>query len=167
MWICEKISSSDIEMNGDPDKKESWMQKTKVPIVVGVYSIAGLYLVRWWTQSTMPVSNSQLAFVFGTSAASSWLAKKASWKLMDPYSDSAPWVETLGSAALTWPVMYWASMDTSTANMFVPIQLVSQIVATAAVGKWKRMHGVPVQNLPGQIGACGAPSDEQRLVFRE
>jgi hypothetical protein len=136
-----------------------WMEKAKLPVVVGLYSVAGIYLVRWWSRSTMPISNSQLAFAFGTSAASSYLAQASLANFVSPYSDKAPWVETGLSTAYTWPVMYLASGDMSMANTYLPVQLVSQVTATLALGKWRKMQGIPTNNLPGQISACGAPMD--------
>ena len=134
-------------------KKWQW-EKVKTAAVVGVYSLAGIYIARWMRGSTSTLSNNELAFAVGTSAAAAWGAPKVTAMIVKPDSDVEPFVEAAASAALTWPVMYWASGSANAANMFLPVQAVSHLTGSYAVTKWRRWHKLSPENLPGLVGPC-------------
>ena len=143
----------------DTDDKTNMWKKWKVlktAGVVGVYSLAGIYLARWMRGSTAPISTKDLAFAAGTSAAAAWGAPMVIQMVGKENSDIEPFLEAGASAALTWPVMYFASGSSMAANMFLPIQAVSHLTGTYAVSKWRKwQHGIVPENLPGKVGSCG------------
>lgn len=143
----------------DTDDKTNMWKKWKVlktAGVVGVYSVAGIYLARWMRGSTAPISTKDLAFAAGTSAAAAWGAPMVIQMVGKENSDIEPFLEAGASAALTWPVMYFASGSSMAANMFLPIQAVSHLTGTYAVSKWRKwQHGIVPENLPGKVGSYG------------
>ena len=144
-----------MEDENEVAKKWKWM-KAKTALVVGVYSIAGIYIARWMRGSTSIVTNNELAFAAGTSAVAAWGAPHVAKMVVKHNSDIEPFAEAAASAALTWPVMYWASGSTAAANMFLPIQAVSHLTGSFAVTKWKRTHSLVPENLPGLVGTCNS-----------
>ena len=140
------------------DTDKTMWQKWKVlktAGVVGVYSVAGVYIARWLRGSTSPITTKDLAFAAGTSAAAAWGAPMLAKMVVKEDSSVEPLVEAAASAALTWPVMYWASGSSTAANMFLPIQAVSHLTGSFAVSKWRKWQHIAPENLPGQVGSCG------------
>jgi hypothetical protein len=139
--------------------KTNMLQKWKVlktAGVVGVYSVAGIYIARWLRGSSAPISTNDLAFAAGTSAVAAWGAPMVVKMVSKEDSDIEPFLEAGASAALTWPVMYWASGSSTAANMFLPIQAVSHLTGSFAVSKWRKwQQGITPENLPGKVGSCG------------
>jgi hypothetical protein len=134
----------------DTDKQMKW-KVLKTAGVVGLYSVAGVYIARWLRGSSAPLSTNDLAFAAGTSAAAAWGAPMVVKMVLKENSDIEPFVEAGASAALTWPVMYWASGSSTAANMFLPIQAVSHLTGSFAVSKWRKWQHIAPENLPGQV----------------
>jgi hypothetical protein len=140
-------------MDSDEHKAEkSWMNQLKVPGMTGVYTIAGVYVARWWMGSQTPLETSDLAKVFAISASASWLSPVVANKLGVPLDSH---LLTAGvSAGLTYPILL-GSMGASTGAVgFAGIQFASQVLADMVANKWKK-RGMSVENLPGKVSPCG------------
>lgn len=132
--------------------KKSWMNELKIPAMTGVYSIAGVYVARWWMGSQTPLENSDLAKVFAISASASWLSPIVSQKLGMSW-DSHLWMAGV-SAGLTYPIMLGTMGNSTGAVGFLPIQFTSQVLADVVANKWKK-RSMSVENLPGKVTPCG------------
>ena len=131
---------------------KSWMNQLKGPAMTGVYSIAGVYIARWWMGSQTPLENSDLAKVFGISASASWLSPVVSQKL--GVSWDSHMLKAGVSAGLTYPIMLGTMGNSSGAVAFLPIQFASQVLSDMVANNWKKRN-MSVENLPGKVTPCG------------
>lgn len=136
------------------------MKDYKAAVAVGAFSVAGLYIARWARGSSAPISTNQVLMAAGTSGAAAWAAPYVSGMIVCDKADSAPYVETAVSTALTWPLMYYLTGDAETANMYLPVQLGSTVAGNYAVGKFRKWNKLNTDGLPGRVGSCGATTME-------
>ena len=98
------------------------------PTLVGVYSAGGLYVARYIKGSSQELSITVLGTAALIGAASAVAAPQISNKLVCPHSPGAPLCEAGTSAAVAWAAVL-ALNNMESANMFVPVQLGSHLLA--------------------------------------
>ena len=101
------------------------------PVIVGVYAMAGVFIVRALKGATTPVAFPVLAVVAGTAAASSAVASRVLPAVVCPKSDIAPLAQAAISSGLSWVALnVLADMDTATT--MVPVTLASDVLGNYA-----------------------------------
>ena len=110
-----------------------------VPALVGVYSIAGLYLGRALRNSSANVSLGQVLLLGGTSAAAAAVAPMISHRLMCPWSPTTPLVNAGISSALVWGAMRAEGFMEDSAALFVPVQIGSSLLAEVVAHELLKM----------------------------
>jgi hypothetical protein len=98
------------------------------PALVGAYSAGGLYVARYLKGSSDDISTNALATAAAVGFASAWVAPSLSKNLVCEKTPGSGLVEASASAAVSWAAVL-AMSDMESANMFVPVQLGSHIVA--------------------------------------
>jgi hypothetical protein len=101
------------------------------PAIVGVYAMAGVFIVRALKGATTPVAFPVLAVVAGTAAASSAVASRVLPAVVCPKSDIAPLAQAAIATGLSWVALnVLADMDTATT--MVPVTLTSDVLGNYA-----------------------------------
>ena len=100
-----------------------------VPVLVGAYSIGGLFLGRALRSSTSPVSLSQIVLVGGTSAAAAAVSPMITHRLMCQWSASAPLVNAAVSSGVQYIALRVVGTSMDDSAMFVPVQMASSVLA--------------------------------------
>lgn len=111
------------------------------PAIVGVYALAGLFIVRSMKGAVSPVSTEMLFLVGGTSAAATVLASRILPSVVGPESDIGPLAHSAISAGITWVVM-GALSDPESAKTMIPVSFVADLTGNYAAsmvqkGAWK------------------------------
>jgi len=101
------------------------------PAIIGLYSVAGIYIVRALRGSTSPVQVPTLLLVAGTSMAASVTAARVLPSFMCPKAELAPMLQTGISAGMQWVVLNVVA-DMETANTMVPVAVVSDVLGNYA-----------------------------------
>ena len=100
-----------------------------VPALVGAYAVAGLYIQRGLRGSTTPLQVEQVALIAGTSAVAAFVTPFLTRPFVCPYRPTAPFADAGVSSALVYTLMRLESVDAEGAAMFVPVQLLSTLLA--------------------------------------
>ncbi len=101
-----------------------------VPLLVGAYSVAGLYLGRALRGgSSSALTLEQVLLVGGTSAAAAAVAPMITHRVMCPWSASTPLVNAGVSSAIVWAALRAETFNNDSALMFVPVQMGSSLLA--------------------------------------
>lgn len=146
------------------------------PAIIGLYSVAGIYIVRALRGSTSPVQVPTLLMVAGTSMAASVTAARVLPSFMCPKAELAPMLQTGISAGMQWLVLNVVA-DMETANTMVPVAVVSDVLGNYAASmvlkgdplkhsKPKRHHEEKVSKEDGDekpdlMSISSLPKDEE------
>ncbi len=103
------------------------------PAIVGLYAMAGVFIVRALKGATTPVAFPVLAVIAGTAAASSAVASRVLPAVVCPKSDIAPLAQAAISTGLSWVALNVLA-DMETATTMVPVNLASDVLGTYAAG---------------------------------
>jgi len=95
----------------------------------------------------------------GTSVVAAMAAPYLTPLVVKEGAPTETYVETAISTGLTWPLMYFLTGDSETANMYLPVQLGSTAAANLAMGKYKKWRKMDTDNLPGRVTPCGVTTD--------
>jgi hypothetical protein len=126
-------------------------------MLVGVYSVAGLYLGRAMRNSSTYIGLDQVLLVGGTSAAAAYAAPMITHRITCPHSASAPFINAGVSSALMWLALQAESMDADSASMFVPVQIGSSLLAEyTSKEMWQKQGGYAQ---PPHAGSSGPAAD--------
>lgn len=101
------------------------------PSLVAAYAAGGLYVARYLKGSSEDISTNALGTAAAIGFASAFVAPIVSTKLICPKdctSGTKNLAEAASSAAVAWAAVL-AMSDMDSANMFVPVQLGSHLVA--------------------------------------
>lgn len=98
------------------------------PLLTAVYSAGGLYVARSLKGSSEVISLTALGTAAAIGGASALVAKPVTGRLVCPHSPGAVLIEAATSSAVAWAAV-WAIDDMESANMFVPVQFGSQLLA--------------------------------------
>jgi len=111
-----------------------------VPLLVGAYSVAGLYLGRALRGSgSSPLTLEQVLVVGGTSAAAAAVAPMITHRMMCPWSATTPLVNAGVSSALVWAALRAETFSEESAFMFVPVQMGSSLLADYVAHEMSKM----------------------------
>lgn len=106
--------------------KRMMAKKLFTPTLIGLYSIAGLYIGRALSGTSRSLPLSTVALVASTSAASALVAPMLSPFVVCPNSASAPLVDAAISSAISFELIMLSS-STEDAVRFIPVQMLSYI----------------------------------------
>ena len=112
-----------------------------VPALVGIYAIAGLYIQRAMRGSSSPLHLENVLVVGGTSAVAAVVAPMLTKPWLCPYRPLTPIANAAVSSALAYLLMRVESVDADGAAMFIPVQMISSLLAQqVAHMMWKMNH---------------------------
>jgi hypothetical protein len=112
-----------------------------IPALVGAYAIAGLYIQRTMRGSSSPIQFEQVLLVGGTSAVAAAVTPFITSPFICPYKPMAPLADAAVSSGLVYGLMRLENVDASGAAMFLPVQLLSTLLAHhVAHMMWKMKH---------------------------
>jgi hypothetical protein len=100
-----------------------------VPALVGAYAVAGLFIQRALRGSSTPLQVEQVALIAGTSAVAAFSTPFLTRPFMCPYRPMAPFVDATVSSGLMYSLLRLESVDSEGAAMFLPVQLLSTLLA--------------------------------------
>jgi hypothetical protein len=113
------------------EQQQQQQQKNMVliPALVGAYAVAGLFIQRAMRGSSAPLQFEQVLLVGGTSAVAAAVTPYITSSFICPHKPLAPVVDASVSSGLVYGLMRLESVDMDGAAMFVPIQLLSTLLA--------------------------------------
>jgi hypothetical protein len=113
-----------------------------IPALVGVYGVAGLFIQRALRGSSTPLQLENLLVVGGTSAVAAAATPFLTTPFICPYKPMTPVVNAVVSSGLVYGLMRLEGVSSDGAAMFVPVQVVSTLLAyQVAHMLWKMKHG--------------------------
>jgi hypothetical protein len=112
-----------------------------VPALVGAYAVAGLFIQRAMRGSTAPLGMEHLLLVGGTAAVSSYVTPMLTSPYICQYRPTTPVVNAAVSSGIAYTLLRIEGVDMDGALMFVPVQVVSTLLAyQVAHMMWKMKH---------------------------
>jgi hypothetical protein len=100
-----------------------------IPALVGAYAIAGLFIQRAMRGSSTSLQFDQVLLVGGTSAVAAAVTPYVTSSFICPQKPLAPVVDAAVSSGLVYGLMRLENVDMEGASMFVPVQLLSTLLA--------------------------------------
>ena len=100
-----------------------------IPALVGVYAIAGLYIQRAMRGSSAPLQLENVLLVGGTSAVAAVVTPFITSPFICPYKPLSSFVDAGVSSGLVYSLMRLEGVDMDGAAMFVPVQVLSSLLA--------------------------------------
>ena len=121
---------------------------TTLPLLVGAYSVAGLYLGRALRGAYEPLDMTNVVLVGGTSAVAAYVAPKVSHYIVPHHSPSYPLVNAGVASLLVWGLMSAEGYDQSSSVMFLPVQIASNLLADYTISRYvsDEESGLPTGN---------------------
>jgi hypothetical protein len=100
-----------------------------IPALVGVYAIAGLFVQRTLRGSSAPLQFENVLLVGGTSAVAAAVTPFLTSPFICPYKPMSSFVDAGVSSGLVYGLMRLEGVDMDGAAMFVPVQILSTLLA--------------------------------------
>ena len=100
-----------------------------VPVLVGAYSVAGIYIQRALRGSSGNLPFEHVLLLAGTSALASFATPMLTRPFMCEYRPLTPVADAAVSSALVYGLLRFESVGAEGAAMFLPIQVVSSLLA--------------------------------------
>ena len=123
-----------------PEQEQEWWTHWVVPVTIGAYAVAGVYIGRALKNSSDPLPMNKVLMVAGTSIASAALAARALPFVYEKNADAAPLLEAALSTAISWAALN-VEMGQESATMFAPIQFIAHFTGDIAGEMTKaKMH---------------------------
>ena len=119
------------------DKPQSKDMVT-LPALVGAYAIAGLFIQRSFRGSTSPIQFEQVVLVGGTSAVAAAVTPFFTSQFLCPLKPMAPVLDAAVSSGLVYGLMRLENVDGTEAAMFLPVQLLSTLLAHQVIRMMKK-----------------------------
>ena len=100
-----------------------------VPALVGVYSIAGIYIQRALRGSSGDLPFEHVLLLAGTSAVASFAAPMLTRPFMCEYRPLTPVADAAVSSALVYTLLKFEMVAAEEAAMFLPVQVAGHLLA--------------------------------------
>ena len=111
-----------------------------VPVLVGVYAIAGLFIQRAIRGSSAPLLLEKVLVVGGTSAAAAAVTPLITRPFICPRKPLSPFIDAGVSSGLVYGLMRLEGVDAEGAAMFLPVQVLSTLLAHQVARMIKLSH---------------------------